>query len=367
MDFSILVIASFIAMACAIPGVFLVLRGMSLMSDAISHASLLGLVLTFFVVKTFSSPWLIVGATLAGVLTVTITEMLIRTDRLKEDAAIGLVFPVFFSLGVILITKFAGNVHIDSDCVLFGEIAFTPFNRLLLWGHDVGPVAMWSMGGILSLNLVYLLLFYKELKIVTFDKGLAHSLGYSPFFIHYSLMTLTSVTAVGSFESVGSILVVALMITPPATAFLITDKLSSMIVLSLMFGLFSAFSGYGMAYLLDVSISGSMATMSGVVFILVLFFFPKKGLLPTLLASKNRSVLFSARMLLVQLLDHEGKDNEQIENTVSNMVNHMGWTEIFAKKVARRAVQERYITRRKDLLRLTDYGRELAKQVMVSG
>ena len=139
-ELQIMGIGIVLVLACVIPGVFLVLRGMSLMSDAISHASLLGIVVVFFLIQELSSPLLVVGASIAGILTVALTEWLISTQRVKKDAAIGLVFPVFFSIGVILITKFAGNVHLDSDCVLFGEIAFAPFERMVLFSVDiVGP------------------------------------------------------------------------------------------------------------------------------------------------------------------------------------------------------------------------------------
>jgi len=218
-------IASVVAAACAIPGVFLVLRRVALMSDAISHAVLLGIVLAFFVTKDLASPWLMIAAVLTGMLTVTLVELLIHTQLVKEDAAIGLVFPMLFSLGVILIARFAGNVHLDNDAVLLGELAFAPFDRFVVAGRDWGPKALFVMGGILFLNALFVGVFYKELKLSTFDAGLATALGFSPALIHYALMGLVSITAVGAFDAVGSILVVALMIAPPATAYLLTDRL----------------------------------------------------------------------------------------------------------------------------------------------
>jgi len=158
-------IAVIVAVACALPGVFLVLRRMALMSDAISHAILLGIVLAFFLVHDLASPLLILAAALTGVLTVTLVELLHNTRKLKQDAAIGIVFPLLFSLGVILISRFAGNVHLDVDSVLLGELAFAPFDRLSVAGLDIGPKAAWVMGGILFLNVLFIALFYKELKI----------------------------------------------------------------------------------------------------------------------------------------------------------------------------------------------------------
>ena len=166
------------------------------------------------------------------------------------------------SIGVILISRYAGDVHLDVDAVLLGELAFAPFNRLTVLGRDIGPKGLYLMGGILLLNLLLILVFYKELKLATFDAGLAGALGFSPAVIHYGLMTAVSITAVGAFDAVGSILVVALMIAPPATAYLITDRLSSMLVLSSLIGGISAVSGYWAAHALDVSIAGSMAAFS---------------------------------------------------------------------------------------------------------
>src|SRR3989344_2709845 len=152
----IMIIASVVAVTCALPGVFLILRRMALMSDAISHSILLGIVIAFFAVRSLSSPLLIIGAAVMGVITVSLTEMLVNTRKVKEDAAIGLVFPALFSIAIILITKYASKVHIDTDAVLLGEIAFAPFKRLAIAGIDVGPQAMWVMGTILIINIAFI-------------------------------------------------------------------------------------------------------------------------------------------------------------------------------------------------------------------
>ncbi len=167
-QFEIQLIASVVAAACAIPGVFLVLRRMAMMSDAISHAILLGIVLAFFVIPDISSPLLIIGAALSGVLTVSLVELLNKTRLVKEDASIGLVFPVLFSIGVILIARYAWSVHLDVHAVLLGELAFAPFDRLIIFGNDIGPKSLYVMSAILILNVIFISLFYKELKIATF-------------------------------------------------------------------------------------------------------------------------------------------------------------------------------------------------------
>ena len=361
----IILIASVVAIACALPGVFLVLRKMSLMSDAISHSILLGIVLAFFIVESLASPLLLVGATLIGIFTVFLTEALISTQRLKEDASIGLVFPLLFSIAVILISKFAGSVHLDIDAVLLGELAFAPFDRLILFGVDIGAQSLWLMGCILLLNVTFIILFFKELKIATFDPELSASLGFSPRKLHYGLMALVSITAVGAFDAVGSVLVVALMIAIPATAYLLTHNLKVMLFLSAFIGILSAVSGYGMAYALDASIAGSMATMSGVLFLLVFLFAPRRGFIAKIVLHSKRKIVFASHLLTVHLLSHEGTSVERRENTIANMHKHMRWDTSFAKNVVSYAIREELIDQKKDRLFLTSLGRETAKKVMV--
>lgn len=364
MHLEILLIATLVSVACVIPGVFLVLRKVALMSDAISHATLLGIVVAFFIVKNLHSPLLIMGAALSGLLTVVLTEVLIRSKLIKKDAAIGLIFPVFFSIGVILINLFASNVHLDNDAVLLGEIALAPLDRVFLNGVDLGPKSLWVMIPILCLNVGVLSLFYKELKLTSFDPGLAASLGFFPGVINYVLMSVVSITAVGAFDTVGSILVVALMITPAATAYLLSKRVSTMVGLSIVFGILSAVVGYGIAVWLDVSIAGMMATITGVLFVLVLFFSSQQGLVIKYFNAKQQRVHFAAKMLVVQLLYHEGTEHEARENSFENLITHMDWKERFAKNVTRHALQERYISRDKNHLKLTPLGREVARSAL---
>ncbi len=217
-QFEIQLIASLVAIAYAIPGAFLVLRKMAMISDAISHSILPGLVVGFFLTQDLNSPILILLAALTGVFTVMLVEKIQQTKLVKEDTAIGLVFPALFSIGVILIAKFANDVHLDIDVVPLGELAFAPFDRVIYDGMDLGPKSLWVMGGVLAITLVLLISFFKELKISTFDAGMATTLGFSPVILHYGLMSVASVTTVGAFDAVGAILVVILMIAPAAAA-----------------------------------------------------------------------------------------------------------------------------------------------------
>lgn len=259
-------IAAFTAAGCAIPGVFLLLRKMSLVSDSITHTILLGIVLAFFAVNDLSSPFLLIGAAIMGPITVWLTELLSKTKAVSEDAATGIVFPLLFSVAVILITKYAGTAHLDTDSVLLGELAFAPFDRMVLFGYDLGAKGLYISGGLLVINIVFTSVFYKELQVVSFDPVLAAVMGFSPAVVHYSLMTAASLTAVGAFEAVGSVLVTAFMIAPAASAYLLTENLKKMIFIAVGIGLASGILGYHTAVLYDVSIAGCMACWTGVFF-----------------------------------------------------------------------------------------------------
>ncbi len=277
-ELEIQLIAVLVAAACALPGTFLVLRKMSMMSDSITHTILLGIVLAFFMTQDLNSPLLICGAAAMGVITVWLTETVRNTHLVSEDSAIGIVFPLLFSLAIILITRYAGSVHLDTDAVLLGELAFAPFDRMVLFGRDVGAKALYTSGSLLLLNALFIGIFYKELKLVTFDPMLGAILGFSPLLLHYSLMTLVSLTTVGAFEAVGSMLVVAFMIGPPAAAYLLTDDLKRMLMLAVAIGAAGAVGGYHLSALLDVSIAGCMAVVVGGIFFLCFLFAPERGL-----------------------------------------------------------------------------------------
>jgi manganese/zinc/iron transport system permease protein len=355
-------IAIVTAVACALPGVFLVLRRTAMMSDAISHTVLLGIVIGFFIVEDLNSPILILGAAAVGVLTVSLVALLERTRLVKEDAAIGLVFPALFSIAVILISMYAGSIHLDTDVVLVGEIAFAPFDRLMLFGTDIGPRGLFVMGGILLINLAFILVFYKELKLSTFDAGLAAALGFMPGLIHYALMAVVSVTIVGAFDIVGSVLVVALIVIPPATAYLLTDHLSKMLLLSGAVGAASALSGYWLAYLLDASITGAMAVSAGIFFGLAFLFAPQRGLVAGAQRRKQQRWEFAMTMLAGHLLNHESSPEAEFETSLAHMNAHLRWSPEFANQVIQRSKQAGIVEFAYSRLELTEAGRKRASQ-----
>ena len=361
-------IAVVVAASCALPGSFLVLRKMAMMSDAISHAILPGIVVGFFLTHDLNHPLLVLAAAGTGVLTVVLVELLRSTRLIKEDAAIGLVFPVLFSVGVILIARYAGDVHLDTDAVLLGELAFAPFDRFVVGDVDIGPRSLYGMGTVGLLNAVFVSLFYKELKLATFDAGLAAALGFSPVLVHYGLMTLVSVTSVAAFDAVGSILVVALMIGPSVTAWLLTDKLAAMIVLSVLLGVLSAVGGFWGAYLLDASIAGTMAAVVGLVFLIVWLVAPRHGIIVGLLLHVRRKWEFAEKMLTIHLLNHEGLPEASMENRVDHLEDHLNWPRDFAQRVVRRARANGLIqSHAGGMLELTERGRRAASETIALG
>ena len=267
-----------VAASCALVGSFLVLRKLSLVGDAISHTVLLGIVIGALIAGSVSGLPTLLGATVVGLLTVALVEAVAGSGLVKEDAAIGIVFPALFALGVVLVSRYAGNVHLDVEHVLYGEIAYAPFDILEIGGVELGPRPLWTLGAIALIDLLFVLLCYKELKLASFDPGLAAALGLSPAVLHYALMGVVSLTTVGAFDAVGAILVVAFLIVPPATAYLLTDRLPVMLVLATGAGALAALGGYALARALDASIAGSMATMAGLLFALAFLFSPSHGL-----------------------------------------------------------------------------------------
>lgn len=275
----ILLTASLVGLSCGLVGVLLILRRMAMMADAISHTVLLGIVVAYLITQSLHGIHMVIGAVIAGIVTAFCVQWL--NDRgIQQDASIGVVFTTLFAMAVILIsTSVGGNVHLDVQHALMGEIAFIPWQVTTLPFIGEVPIATAILSLIFLIVLAVLLLFYKEWKVTSFDPALAASLGIPVVFMHYLFMTLVSVTTVASFDAVGAIMVVAMLVTPAAAAYLWTDRLSVMFILSGLFGVASAFIGYYVAVLLDTSISGSMAFATGAIFLVSYLFSPVHGLL----------------------------------------------------------------------------------------
>lgn len=276
----IIAVASCIGISTGLLGSFLMLRGMAMIGDAISHAVLPGIVLAFLFSKSRDPFVMLLGAGATGMMTAMLIQFLHEKVNLQSDAAIGLTFTTFFALGVVLITYYAGHVDVDQECVLYGEIAYVPVDVWTLpvdtwWlaaGTDMGPRALYINGATLGLVLLFILWCYRPLVLTSFDAPYAKALGMRVAYWHHLLMGVVSFVVVSSFESVGAILVVAFLIAPPATAYLLTRRLRVLLWLVVFLEVITAVFGYYFAYFLNLSIGGAMASVSGVLFFLCFFF-----------------------------------------------------------------------------------------------
>ena len=350
-----------VAAACSVPGLFLVLRRMSLVSDAIGHTLLLGIVLAYFVTRDLESPWLLVGAAIIGLATVVLVELLQRTNLVKADAAIGLVFPALFALGVLLVSINVRNVHLDVDAVLLGQPEMATVPRWHLLGAEITPLQVMSL--VLVLNVALCVLLFKELKLSTFDAGLAASLGFRPGLLHYGLMAVVSVTAVAAFDAVGPVLVVAFFVVPAAAAFLLTDRLGVMIVLACGIGAIGAWMGVFAADRLDANTAGAVATALGLLFALAFLFAPMRGQVALMLKRRKQRRAFEETMLVVHLYQHEGTPAEADEARVDSLHRHLEWRPEHVASVVERATANGLVQRVGKLLKLTEAGRDRAKSV----
>lgn len=275
------------AASCGLLGSFLVLRKMSMLGDAISHAILPGIVLAFLATQSRHPFYMLIGAGALGLFTAVCTEFLHRKGRLQSDASIGVTFTWLFAVGVILVSMYTGHVDLDQECVLYGEIAYVPWDVWIWNDYDMGPRAVWILASVFVLDVLFVLLCFKELKVTTFDPQLAESMGISTQFFHYALMTMVSLTTVAAFESVGAILVVAMLIAPGATAYLLTDNLKVMLFLAMLIGSAAAVGGYLFAHWIDASIAGAMAMVAGLLFTAALLGAPRHGIFARYLARRR--------------------------------------------------------------------------------
>lgn len=287
-DLVIIVTAGLTATACGLLGPFLVLRRAALLSDAVSHAVLPGIVATWLLLHTRAPLAVIVGGAIFAVLCVLAIDGLRSTGLVRSDAAIGLVFPLLFALGVLGVTRYASGIHLDLDSTIYGEIAFAPFDIWTIGGVDVARSVV-ILGTIAALNLAFVVLLWKELKATTFDPGFAQTVGLRPQLLSRLMLVAVAITAVTAFESVGAILVVTLLIVPGATAYLLTDRLALMVAVAVGIGWIAAVAGYWGAVVGDSSIAGTMGLVCALCFALALLVSPKYGLVATAVRRRRRS------------------------------------------------------------------------------
>jgi manganese/zinc/iron transport system permease protein len=359
----IILICSLVAISGALLGTFLILRRMTMLTDAISHSILFGIVAGFLVFRSMDSVPMLIAAAATGLITVWLTEALYRTRLVKEDASIGLVFPLLFSLGVVLISTSVGNIHLDIHTALVGDPTFAPLDTVQIGGFTIARSLM-MMGILTAINAAFVVAFYKELKLTTFDPALATALGFAPGLVQYALMTLLSVTAVGAFDAVGAILFIGFIVVPTAAAYLLTDRLERMIALAALFGVTACIVGYFVARALDASISGCMVVALGVIFALVLIFAPHRGLLSRALLRSRQRREFASLMLVAHLLRHENQPEMEDESNLVTLPNHLHWDATYTQRVVAHGMSRGWITLQNGLVRLTDGGRNAAQHVL---
>ena len=356
----ILIITS---LACAVLGVFLVLRRLSMVSDAISHSVLLGIVIGYFVTKDIGSVLLIIGASLFGVLTTVCIELLIKSKRVTEDASVGIIFPLFFSIAVILITRYARNVHLDTEVVLIGEIILAPLHRINFLGLSL-PKALIQMSFVLLINIVFIAVFFRKLKISSFDPVYAGVAGIAGAGLYYVFMALVSFTAVSAFESVGAILTISFFISPAASAYLISKDLKITIFLAAVYAVVNSCIGYFLAVKFNVSMSGMCALVSGLTFMITIAIYPGGIITKMIRYIKNKN-RFSRELLILHIDNHTEKKNALGELGYSTIREHIAWSDSKLKYVLDKLIKKGYVYRAKErgVYSLTETGKKLSDDI----
>ncbi|MDP6478606.1 MAG: metal ABC transporter permease [Phycisphaerales bacterium] len=328
----IILIGVLVAACCAVPGSWLVVRGMGMMGDAISHAVLPGIALGFLISGTRSGGWMFLGAAVSGVLAAVLTQLVHRWGRVERGAAMGLVFTSFFSLGLLLIVQTADTVDLDANCVLYGAIELAPLDTSDLLGIEVPRVVV-PLAIVLLANVLLTLVLYKELLASSFDSALATAQGFAARWIHYGLMVLTAATCVACFEAVGSIITVALLIAPPATALLLTRRMKWVLLWAIGLGGAAAGLGHIAAITvpgwilgggLDTSSAGMMAVITFVLFLVAALTAPGRGVFARRWAARRdamRIAMEDALGLLFRLEERSmDTDREVVEHLLRSDV-----------------------------------------------
>lgn len=355
------------ALACAVIGNFLVLRRMSLMGDAISHALLPGIVAAFMFTGSRATWPIFIGAAIAGIATAWLAELLRGRAKVDEGAAMGVVFTTMFAIGLILLRQVEG-VDLDADCVLNGLLEPRMLDTMLLFGQRV-PRVFVTLGVVFLVNLVVVIGLYKELKISSFDPQLATTLGINARLMHYLLMSLTAITTVAAFEAVGPILVIAMLIVPPATAYLLTDRLPVMIGLSLIVAVIAAAVGHVGAITLPAAFgfegatttSGMMATAAGALFLVAMIASPRHGAI----AKAVRRVSLEGRILREDVLAilYRNAERSQVADRAA-VRSQCDVSELQLRRAIRQLQRRDLLTYAGGSMELTDAGRAEATKLI---
>lgn len=285
-----ILIGIFASVACALPGNFLVLRRQALIGDAISHVVLPGIVIAFLITGTVAAIPMLVGAAAASILAVILIEAIKRLGRIEPGAAMGVTFTTLFAAGVLLLEQSdTSNVHLDVEHALMGSLESLIWLKASGWHSLIDPVALASlpdellrMAAVCFVIALLTITFWRWLKISTFDERFAQSIGLPTSAIGFGLVVTAAAAAVAAFDAVGSIIVIAMFICPPAAARLMTNNLETQVMWSIVFAVLSAVVGYIAAgygplwigYDRSVSAAGMIATVSGLILMVACLFAP---------------------------------------------------------------------------------------------
>lgn len=368
LDTWIVVIGALCAAACSIPGTILVLRKMSLMGDAISHTVLPGIAVAFLVTGSRDPFAMLIGAVVVGVLTAFLVQAIHTLGNVEVGASMGIVFTVLFAFGLILMRQAIDHVDIDPDCVLYGAIELAWFDQVHVAGFDV-PRGVVVNGVMLIANVIMMLLFYKEFKITSFDPALAQSQGIRPSLMHYLLMTMTATTAVAAFETVGSILVVAMFIVPPATAYLLTDRLGVLFIMSIGIAVLAAIIGHLGAITIPTwfgfsgtSTAGAIAVVTGVLFVCAWICSPRHGVLSRSLHQLSIRFSIIREDILGILWRLEERSKQSIQP--AHMSVAIGAAPMLIRFALRSLQRQGNVIRHKEHWQLTERGRTRATSLV---
>ncbi|MEM6689749.1 MAG: metal ABC transporter permease [Planctomycetota bacterium] len=348
-----LLIATVTSVACALCGSILFIGRKSMVSEGLSHAVLPGLVIAFAYTRDYSSPSLIMAAAFSGLLMVWLTQLIERSGLVDNDAGLGIVFAAMFSVGILIVNAKLKSTHFHADCIIDGNLALAPLERLVVGNRDFGPEAFVVMVIVLAIVAIFLGLAYKELKLGIFDPVLAQQFGLRPTLVQFVWLGIVSITTVAAFEVAGSILIVALMIAPPAAAYLLTDRLSRLLFFASIIAIASSFLGYYLARAIDISPTGPISSMAGLLFLLTLCFAPRKGLLAAWTQQRSdRSQ--TNRLLVLHSIERNGRVPKDQFNIADNRIERY-ITQLCDSGLIRREASQQ--------LKITDAGRSALREV----
>jgi manganese/zinc/iron transport system permease protein len=342
---------------CALVGTYLVLRRMSLLGDAISHAVLPGIALAVILTGRVEGWHVLAGAMLVGVLTALLAQALQGFGQVSEDSSLGVVYTSLFALGVIMLQIWAPHGHLDVDCVLYGAIENTGLSPPLIWLNIGWPPALLKLLPVLAIVLALIVIGWKELLLVSFDAALARAMGLPALLIHLALMGVVAMVTVASFESVGSILVVPMLVAPAATARLLVDRLSTTLLVAAITAALAAVLGYLAAYAWNTSVAGMMAAVVGCELALAVLFSPRHGLASRWLRNLRLAVQIAAEDIVARFYRAE-------ERGTAIAAADAGASWLVSLLAQFRARRKGWLSRQQGEFRLTNRGRQHAQSIV---